>query len=81
MVNLKLYVEPTDVSFEWIVEQLQGKDKKLDKISNHNRISSIEYHLVEGTGFASYVFRIILHFKGVLHPYSVFLKVGDCLFL
>lgn len=55
MVNLKQYIEPTDVTFEWIINQLDGKDKKLDKIRKQNRVSGIGYQLIEGTGFLSYV--------------------------
>lgn len=75
MVNLKHYVEPTDVSYEWIIEHLEGKEKRWDKSRKHHKISKIEYYLVEGAGFLSNVFQIIVHFTGAGHPFSVFLKV------
>ncbi|KAI6233752.1 hypothetical protein M3Y99_00890800 [Aphelenchoides fujianensis] len=49
--NLKLYVEPTDVSFEWIVQQLNGKDRRWTKLKKNHKIIKVEYKAVPGYGF------------------------------
>ncbi|KAI6200774.1 hypothetical protein M3Y96_00770000 [Aphelenchoides besseyi] len=73
-VNLNLYIEPTNVQFLWIIEQLDGKEKRWDKLRKNHKISRIEYKQVYGCGYLTHVFKIIVHFTGG-HRFTAFLKV------
>ncbi|KAI6214465.1 CHK domain-containing protein [Aphelenchoides besseyi] len=73
-VNLNLYIEPTNVQFSWVIEQLDGKEKRWDKLRKNHKISRIEYNQVYGCGYLTHVFKIIVHFTGG-HRFTAFLKV------
>ncbi|CAD5220488.1 unnamed protein product [Bursaphelenchus okinawaensis] len=74
MVNLAEYVEPTDVTFEWIVEQLDGKDKKWDQLRRHKKkISKIQYEIISG-GYLSNVAKVEIYFGGFNSHFTFYLK-------
>ncbi|KAI6181214.1 CHK domain-containing protein [Aphelenchoides besseyi] len=54
-VDLNCFIEPTDVTFQWIVDQLDGKNERWNRLRQTTAISNVDFELISGAGFLSHV--------------------------
>ncbi|CAD5233215.1 unnamed protein product [Bursaphelenchus xylophilus] len=75
MFNPLQKIEPTDVTFGWVEENLNGKDQRWDNLRLSYGIFNSEARTISGSGFLSYIIRIVFSFNDTEEKFSVILKV------
>ncbi|CAD5233214.1 unnamed protein product [Bursaphelenchus xylophilus] len=68
-------VEPTSVPFGWTAKSIDGRDKRWDRLRKKYALSDGHAEVISGSGFLSYVIRVVFTFHGTDERFSAILKV------
>ncbi|CAD5225217.1 unnamed protein product [Bursaphelenchus okinawaensis] len=73
--DLNQCVKPSQVPFKWVTDTLNGQDGKWDRLVEEYGISDATVKVISGSGFLSYVMRVVFDFKDTEETFNIILKV------